>query len=66
MQDWLKKIEKNLGKNTAKYVFSNAKMVENHIVFTDEALFAAALRDKNALEKIFPDVVVTCWNYGVK
>lgn len=66
MQDWQKKVEKNLGKNAAKYVFSKAIMEHNPdpvIVFFDEELFTTAIRDKNAIEKIFPGVVITCRNF---
>lgn len=69
MQDWLKKIEKNLGKNAAKLIYGKAIMEQNPdpvIVFFDEGLFSAAIRDKNTLEKLFPNVVITCRNYGVK
>lgn len=69
MKDWLKKIEKNLGKNAAKFLYNHANMEHNPdpvIVFKDEALWTAAIRDKNTLEKLFPNVVITCRNYGVK
>lgn len=68
MKDWKKKVEKNLGANAAKYVFANAVMEENPhpvIVFNNEALWTTAINKyKNALEKMFPNVVITCRNYG--
>lgn len=68
MKDWLKKIEKNLGKNSAKLIYSKAIMEQNPdpvIVFFDEGLFAAAIQHKNSLERMFPNVSLTCRNYSV-
>ena len=63
MKNWKDKIAKELGKNAVKYVYSHADFVTQpslSIMFYEEAHYAAAIKDKNALEKLFPGVVLKC------
>lgn len=67
MKNWREIVEKNLGKTAANYVYKHAFMETEpslKIVFFDEGLYTAALRDKNTLEKLFHGVTITCRNYA--
>ena len=69
MKDWREKIEKELGRTKANYVYGKGKAVLEFnphpvLAFFDEASFAAAIHDKNVLERMFPNVVLTCRNYS--
>lgn len=68
MKDWRKKIENQLGKNAVNHIYSKAIMENNPdpvIVFFDEGLFAASIQHKNVLERMFPNVSLTCRNYSM-